>query len=330
MAVTAYTGPLITFGITQTSTGQTMEYNEERGPSLNDLGQGYMDPRPFYRYRPGGAVGISVLSHFDNCAYVDYVPFTANASAIAVAATNAPSAGGAITVLGAGSSVGAINTTIVAPESGLNVSVVAIDSTANYIIYGSGTVNAWNPQAGTGRTISITTSSSGDGGTVSVAGRDMYGFKMTESIVLSTASPAIGSSNAAGYKFSGKKAFKYISSVSASTTLTSTGWSVGFNDTFGFPLALPYCGYNSIVNLFPTSFSSVASVLLSSASTTLLSTPATQTSTTPDVRGTYASTTASNGTLRLQIYQGIDAFMTGNITVANTSSLYGGTQFSSV
>ena len=342
MVITANSGPFLGFGITVTSSGAVQQYNEDRGPSAFDLGSGLMDPRQFYRYEPGSAVNPNssavtgagqwqTFQFWDNAAYVDYVPVTLNASNIAVAASNAPTSGSALTLAAAGSSVGAISTTITAPESGQSVSVIAIDSTAAFVSYGqSGAVAAWNPQGGTGRTILITTSSSGDGGSVTVAGRDMYGFKMSETIVLSTASPAIGSSNAAGYTFKGSKAFKYVSAVSASTTITSTGWSVGITDTFGFPAFLPYCGINSIVRLNASAFSSAVAVALSSANTILGSTVATQTSSTPDVRGTYASTTASNGTLRLQIFQGFDPVAMANISITGSSNMFGGAQFSSV
>jgi len=346
MVITANSGPFLGFGITATSTGQITQYNEDEGPSTFDQGSGLMDPRPFYRYTPGGgvnpnssaAIGFSAnqtMQLWDNIAYVDYVPVTANASAIALAATNTtPSAATALILAAAGSSVGAISTTLSAPESGQAASVIAIDSTAAFVEFGqSQNIAAWNPRAGTGRTIQITISGSADGGTATVAGRDMYGFKMTESIVLSTASPAIGSSNAAGYKFSGKKAFKYVSAVVTSTTVGSSAWSVGFTDTFGFPALLSYTGLSVSVTLNASNITYGASanvVAFTTTNTALGSTVATQTSTTPDVRGTYASTTASNGTLRLQMFQSFDPFIMSVTSVGASSAMFGGTQFSSV
>jgi len=341
MVITANSGPFLGFGITVTSSGAVQQYNEDRGPSVFDLGSGLMDPRQFYRYEPGSAVNPNssavvgagqwqTFHLWDNVSFIDYIPNTANSSAIAVAQTAV--SGANLTLTAAGSSVGAISTTITAPESGQAVSVIAIDSTAAFVDFGqSGVMAAWNPRAGTGRTILITTSSSGDGGTATVVGRDMYGFKMTEQIALSTATNTAASSNAAGYKWPGQKAFKYVSAVSASTTVTSS-WSVGFRDVFGFPGAVNYCGLNSIVNVStsPFNYNSTAAPL-SSATVILASTAATQTSTTPDVRGTYAPTIASNGTtVRLQMFVGYDPVIMSQITPTDASAIFGAAQFSSV
>lgn len=321
MGVVANSGPYLSYGITQTSTGQVTEYNEERGPDLSDLGSGLMDPRPFYRYMPGSAVGTKIYSLFNNEAYVDFIPTTVSSNGLV--SNGSSGVGGAVLTL-TSTGAGVFTTSIIAPESGATITVTAIGSTTvgsslPYVAYGQvGTVAAWNPQAGTGRNITIAMSSNLDAGSFTILGRDMYGFKMSETL-------AAGSTT-----ITGKKAFKYLTSIQASTTLTSTGFLIGYGDIYGFPIKLPYCGVNSIVQLLATSFSSAVPVLLSSATTVLASTVAVQTSTTADVRGTYASTTASNGTLRVQIYQGIDAVMMGNITAADTSTLFGATQFSSV
>jgi hypothetical protein len=47
MVINANSGPSVQFGISQTSSGQVMQYNEDRAPSIDDLGTGFMDPRPF-------------------------------------------------------------------------------------------------------------------------------------------------------------------------------------------------------------------------------------------------------------------------------------------
>lgn len=320
MVVNANAGPLLTFGITQTSTGQVMQYNEERGPSITDLGNGLLDPRPAYNYKPGNAVGTKVYSLYDSVGFVDFIPGAISSNGLV---SNGSSGLGGTTLTLTSTGTAVFTTTIVAPESGQTVTVTALGSTVSgssvpFIAYGqSGTIAAWNPQAGTGRNITIALSSNLDAGNFTVLGRDMYGFKMSETL-------AAGSTT-----LTGKKAFKYITSIQASTTLTSTGFLIGYGDVYGFPLKLPYVSINTLV-----SFSSNASTFtlgaISSATVVLASTVATQTSTTPDVRGTYASTIASNGTVRLQIFQGTDAFQMGNITAADQSALFGATQFSSV
>lgn len=320
MGVTANSGPYVSYGITQTSTGQVTEYNEERGPDLSDLGLGLMDPRPFYKYQPGSAVGTKILGLFDSVGFVDFIPSTLSSNGLA----SNGSSGNVNTVLTlTATGVGVVTTSLVAPESGLTVSAILLGSTVAgstqaFLPYGQvGTVACWNPQFGTGRNITIAMSSNLDGGSFTVLGRDMYGFKMSETL-------AAGSTT-----ITGKKAFKYITSIQVSTTITSTGFLIGYGDVYGFPLKLPYVGVNATV-AFSSNTSTFTAGAISSATVVLASTVATQTSTTPDVRGTYASTIASNGTVRLQIAQNIDAFMVSNITASDQSALFGATQFSSV
>lgn len=321
MVITANSGPMVTFGITQSSTGQTMEYNEERAPDVSDLGSGTMDPRPFYRYAPGSAVGSKILSLYDNAGFVDWVPGAVSSNGLV---SNGSSGVGGTTLTLTSTGAGVVTTSIVAPESGITVTGLVLlgstvsGSTLAYIAFGqSGTVAAWNPQFGTGRNITIALSSNLDAGSFTILGRDMYGFKMSETL-------AAGSTT-----ITGKKAFKYITSIQASTTLTSTGFLIGYGDVYGFPLKLPYVSVNAAVAVSSNGLL-LTQGAISSATVVLASTVATQTSTTPDVRGTYASTGASGAGYRLQIIQNTDAFQMGQITASDVSPLFGGTQFSSV
>lgn len=330
MGITAISGPQVSYGITTTASGAVTEYNEERGPSLVDLGYALMDPRAFYSYDPGNAVGTKVMGFYHNRGFIDYIPFTANASAIVGSTTQAPVAGTALTLAPLSGS-GAFQTTIVAPESGQTVSVIAIDSTAATLAFGSaGTVAVWNPAGGAGRCISVINTSNTNTEQYLVNGRDMYGFKMSETILASTTSTGTGV---------GKKAFKYITSVipSTATTISATGVRVGFVDTFGLPIVTNFLAMTTVVvstaPLVPTS------IALSSANAVLASTVATATSTTPDARGTYASSLATAGTsatiangtgVRISISQQITPLMVGSITAADQSSIFGITQFSAI
>lgn len=331
MAITANSGPFVAFGISQTSSGVVGQYNEERGPSLFDLGQGTLDPRSQFNYKPGSPVGTQIKGLFDQTGLVDYIPFTAGSSSIAATATNAPVAGTALT-LAAVSSLGAFQTTIIAPETGLAVSVIAIDSTAATLNFGSGgTVAIWNPTAGTGRAVMVINSSNGNTEQYIVRGRDMYGFKMTETILASTTSTGTGV---------GKKAFKYVQSVtpSTATTISATGVSIGFGDTYGMPLVTNYFG-NTAVALSTGGLYATAVTALTSAIATVGSTATVQTSTTPDVRGVYISTMASNGSsannttpqstgARVTILQYITAPMVAGVTATSAATVFGPTQFS--
>lgn len=324
MTITALSGPTISFGVTLSSTGGNgitgadLEHNGQRAPDLSDLGHGMMDPRAAYAYQPGGSVNAKTYSFYRGVGMVDYVPVTANASAFQATATG--SSGVTTFVLATASSAGGtFSTTIIAPETGqVTGTLIAIDSTAAYLTFGSdGTVVAWNPGAGCGRNITIRPSSNLDGGSFTVAGRDAYGFKMTETI---TAGSTV---------LAGKKAFKYISSITNTTTPTSTGVSIGFGDIFGMPLAVPYVGQNTLLNI-NSSAGIATTVAPSTTNVVLASTVATQTSTTPDVRGTFASTTATNGVIRIQITVTPAASAVAAVTSTNVAPLFGGTQFSSV
>src|SRR6266403_5588604 len=118
MGITAISGPHVVYGTVVGSTGNVNEYNEERGPSLFDLGQGMADPRyQFYGYNPGDAVGSQIKGFYDQTGLIDYIPFTANSCSIALSTGNAPVSGAALT-LNAISSNGAIATTLITPETG--------------------------------------------------------------------------------------------------------------------------------------------------------------------------------------------------------------------
>lgn len=317
MGITAISGPHFVFGLTQGSTGQVQEYNEERGPSLYDLGVGLMDPRYNFNYKPGSAVGTRVFGFYNNEAVVDYVPMTLQTSAIAISSAQTLASGTALTLTAASSAIGTYQTTIIAPETGAaSETLLAIDSTAQYLTFGDAdTVAVWNPAAGTGRRITLTTAgnSSNDGGSWSIVGRDMYGFKMIETISVSSQTMTT------------RKTFKYISSIVAATTIGSTGIGVGFNDTFGLPLLMNNSGLGLQIRLIPTASAQYSN---SSGPVTQGST-ATQTATSSDPRGTYASTTASNGTLRLQIVQAITPAMVSSITASDYSAMFGAAQYSS-
>jgi hypothetical protein len=323
MTITAFSGPFVQFGTVSGSTngtgvlGNDVEHNGQRAPAMFDLDFGMMDPRVAYAYQPGGNPSSLALSFFKGVGAVDYIPATANTSAFQATATG--SSGVATFALAAASSAnGTFSTTIVAPETGtVTGTLIAIDSTAAYVTFGqTGTLAAWNPGGGTGRNIVIKPSSNLDAGNFTVAGRDMYGYKMTETI-------AGGSTSLAG-----KKAFKYVSSITNASAPTSTGVSIGFGDVFGLPLYTPYAGQNLALNLNSTA--GISAAVIASTTNLILGTTVTQTSTTPDVRGTFTSTTASNALQRLQMQVTVQASGIAAITSTNVAPLFGVAQFSSV
>jgi hypothetical protein len=178
------------------------------------------------------------------------------------------------------------------------------------------------------RGVQIVGSSGGAGGTFTVRGWDVYGQAMTETITV-----AAGAST--GW---GKKAFKYIGSVTPNVT-DAHNYTVGTSDVFGFAWA---------VSLFENTTLYWAGALITGTPTGIvagLSANATATATTADVRGTFqasaqgggtgASSTNSNGTVsslamtgnRLEIYSRASLRQTIYSTQTNPAQLYGPTQF---
>lgn len=294
MSITALSGPVVSFGQASSS-----DYNPEMGPSLFIEGAGILDPRTIYTYNPGqnfGSVTAGFLG-FNNILTVNQVPSALSATNIATSQT--PVSGTALT-LTAGTGVTG-STSITNASTGQTVTgLFALDSAAGRVSFGSaGTIQLWDPTKALSRNVRITTAA-GDSAVYTVVGYDIYGYPMSEAITANGATTV-----------SGKKAFKYIASVTPVGTVGATA-TVGTGDVFGFPI-------------YSASFipGATADVSLSWNNATITSTtgylagvttsPAT--TTTGDVRGTYAVQSASDASKRL--------VMTQSPNIANISSVTG-------
>jgi hypothetical protein len=130
------------------------------------------------------------------------------------------------------------------------------------------------------RTVSITSSGADSGKTMTVSGYDTLGQPQTETIT----GPATTTVN-------GKKAFKSIWQIAVSAA-TAGNISAGSSDIFGIPVAVADLGYVQDVGW--------AGALTRDAGTAVAAdTTSPATATTGDVRGTYAPSSASDGTKRL-------------------------------
>jgi hypothetical protein len=349
MTIDAMAGPAITYGITVSASGGQGEYNEHRGPSLNDLGSGMLDPRAQYGYgyQPGQSATQPTFGFWGQTAIVDYIPGTISSNNIAT--TQVPTNGTALTLTASGVTVTAVSC-IIAPETGklITGTLLCIDtpcggSTAAGISFGSAnSIQIWNPASVCGRCISIAGSSQNDGGiNWSIAGRDVYGFKVTETVAGTTGGSTTAGATG-GVPVISKKAYKYITSitpVNSTGTLASTNVVVGTADTYGFPFLLQHPGY---VTIWTGATSSAALVTLSSGAHVYGSSLPTATSTNGDVRGTYVSSVASStsGGMRILMIQNpmigvADAALSSysgfnNISPTNNYNLFGAAQFSSV
>jgi hypothetical protein len=176
----------------------------------------------------------------------------------------------------------------------------------------SGTIQLWNPLALTARAVSIVTSVATVGTTnvFTVAGYDVYGFPMTEAI-------SVPSTTVSGTTTSGKKAFKFITSVTPSVTDATTSYSVGTTNIIGLPFRSDYFGDSLFVYPGTGATNLVTSVTGYTAAVTT-----TATTTTGDVRGTYAlQTAASTGTNRLIVRQSPAVY-----NISSATGLFGVTQ----
>lgn len=319
MAITAITGPHVVFGITQTSTGGVQEYNGQAGPSLFYQGVAIADLRPFYAYQPGNEVTADVFGWHgdDKIMVIDQVPTTAGENTIALTQSATTTTTRTLTLTTSNTANATVGVSITAPESGQTVTgLIAIDGATGTVTYGSdGTIALWNPGTTIARTVRIEGSSDDSGGAFTINGRDVYGYLMSETITGSI-------STTAGSTFvSTRKAFKYITSITASGTVNSTGITIGVTDTYGLPLAIQ-TGIQVLVGI---SSGTLVTPLGVSSGFTVASTVATQTSTTPDVRGTWASSGTglnADGTRRLTV------FITPSPAAMASTGFFGATQFS--
>ena len=180
--------------------------------------------------------------------------------------------------------------------SGDTITGIFLNSPANSTFYSTipfgtaGTIQVWNPGDMISRAVSITSTTSQVVQTFTVNGLDVYGYPMTEVITLSGTTATTTN---------GKKAFKYIQSVTPSVTDATGNYSVGTQDIVGFPLRSD--NYQVGADFDVTMMFNNATIASATGYTAaVLTTP---TNATGDVRGTYALQTASNGTLRLIVTQ---------------------------
>jgi hypothetical protein len=328
MTINANTGPDVIFGCTISSSGVVQEYNEDMGPSLTYMGDGILDPRPPFTYRPGQRVGHDFFGWpgiFGGPAG-DFVPITYDTSGIAAAfsASAAAPASGTLTLQTSANSSSFCLISSFHPSTypvSTTVAVLQIDGYQNGVgptpmgigfgtgsgtatslgftstapAGGTGSVNLWNPEAMIGRCLLITNGSASvadTGTTYLISGFDVYGLAMSCKIAGAGISAAVTT----------PKAFKYISAITwTSTTAGSSTVSIGTSsNAFGFPLMVDHMAYASVY-MGP---SSAASLTVSAANHTFgygagypsSGSGAVSTSTTADVRGTYSSTYAPNGT----------------------------------
>lgn len=391
MSITAFTGPVVSFGQAQSS-----DYNPEAGPSLFFAGQGILDPRSPFTYQPGQRAGEATGGFLgtSNIMTLNSIPYTKAAQAIAananvvggtpmvlvsansattgvsivasitnrltgvldtnggagfvgidtfasvtgtvagnvltVTATTAAvlaigmvivTVGGAVTgvtpvgmsIIGYGTGVGGVGTYTLSGTAGTvltgTITAQTIGVRSCMLPFGSdGTIRLFSPQCLTARAVAITAATSASGTVVfTVKGYDIYGYPMIETITALTNAQTLG-----------KKAFKYIKSVTPDTS-DAINYSVDTTDIFGFPIRSDFFG-DVLVNYS----ASLNPAVITANTGYTASVQTVPTATTGDVRGTYTVQTASStGVNRLMIRQTPDLY-----NVASATGLFGAAQFS--
>lgn len=328
MTITANSGPYVAFGTVTSASGVDMEHNPDRGPSVCDLGMMRIDPRAPFGFQPGSASSKPFFGWAGPFSgpVVDQAPSAVSSNIIA--ATQVPVGGTALTLNTVSSNGFGAATTINAFEGG-STSVRAIDGAMTGAAFGvSGGVNIWNPATAISRTLTIFGSSQGSSAEAwSIAGRDIYGQKMTELVL----GASTGQSSNVGT--ASKKAFKYISAITPSTVngaIGSTLVTVGTNDVFGLPIRVDHAAYAIVWG-----GSGSSSVLVTTSSAYIFGSTATATSTTGDVRGTIATSgvigsLSNSSNWKLVVFASPSVANLLTVTSTNTAGLSGVTQFSSV
>lgn len=305
MSISAFTGPLITWADPE---------NPETAPSLLVEGAGILDPRPFYTYNPGQNFGSQT------CGFVSPQVLTlliapATKSASAIAGAQSVTSGTPMTLVSSSGSGVVVGASVVNPNTGATISgLVGIGQASARVSFGSAaTVQPWDPTTLTARAVIITCNNAlGVGGNITIAGYDIYGFPMTETLDIAPAS---------ALTVTGKKAWKYITSATPAFTDATYTYEIGTTDIFGLPLASSYFG-DVLIN-YPSAVITAATGYTAGVTTTA-------SATTGDVRGTYSLQTASNGTNVLMVMQSI---LLPNLALANgpggtsVTGLFGVQQF---
>lgn len=295
MTVTAFAGPLITFG------GNS---NPENAPSLFNRMDGMLDPRTPYTYQRGGISPVYGFLGTGRMAAIQAVPATLAANNIGASAV--PVSGTAFTLVSATGAGITAGVSITRADTGVTVSnLLAIDGAAGTVNFGADTsqTRMWNPATLLARTVRIVSVGNDSGGTFTVRGYDIYGYPMTETITGANAGTA-----------NGVKAFKYIVSVTPGGTMSGSAITIGTTDVIGLPFRADY------VNETEISMADAWITAVTGFTAAVTTSPAT--ATTGDVRGTYALQTASNGTRRLAVFQ--SPLLTNIDSVAG---LFGVTQY---
>jgi len=286
MGITAYKGPILaTGGFGAPYFTGISESNDTPGPSCFSHGVGLLD----WRWGPYGSGDVTnVIPNWFATSWInvlDQAPSLHATNNIVAAAV--PVAGTPLVLAGASTGITVLATALtVTPGNVVPAGCLVIDGNPAFIQLAqqAGGLSQYDARTMISRCLIFTSAGTDTGATASVVGYDVYGAPMHQTITL-------GSS---GVPVTTLKAFKFIQSITPAGTLSGSNLSVGTSDTYGFPLAVFEFPFVQIYwnNALISSNTGFTAAVTTSPSTAVLG----------DVRGTYLTTSASDGTKKLQVF----------------------------
>lgn len=305
MTITAVSGPQVIVGQAPSLNSYTPDFNGDTGPSLSWGGMGFLDPR--FGVNSQAQSGQMAAVGFAG-GFIEALNAIPTASAVNnIAASAVPVAGTPLTLVTTTTSVvNKLATAVVglASRQTIAAGTLVLDTRPGTftVAAGSSNIQFYSPASNLARAVKVVSAGNDGSAAFTVAGYDVYGYPMTEKITGGSAATA-----------SGKKAFKFISSVTPSGTVSGSNVSVGTLDIFGFPVrsaafAQALIFYNSALITATTGYVAYSSVAA--------------TSTTPDVRGTYNVQSAADGVKTLVVHQMVSPGM----IMTGATGLFGVTQ----
>lgn len=278
MARTAFTAPAHI--IKQRSALGNSNQQPDSAPSLAYGGMNLLDQRMQYNRFNGLGNGAAAAAigwcGSDNIVTLDYTPpasATANIAALANVVLNTPMT--LVSTSGAGVIVTSSALVAMPSMNTIPSGTLAMGVQMGYLFLGSRDITAYyDPTKAWACAVSISGVSGGAGVVFTVRGADVYGFPVSENITVAAGANTVN----------GKKAFKWIYSVTPATT-DAHNYSVGTTLITGLNLALDSAGY-FVEWLSGTGYTANPTVVAA-----VTTSPAT--ATTGDVRGTTVLTNAA-------------------------------------
>jgi hypothetical protein len=277
-------------------------------PSMDFLGNAMQDHRLPYNSRGSSAVQPGIVGWYGSGDIItaNYVP-SAIATANIAAAAHVASGTAMTLVSSSGAGITVLTTAAPAtfwPTGLVQSSGVVIDNLPSLAMFGTGgnfTTGFYNRSTCVGRAVSISGVAGGAGGAFTVAGLDIYGYPTTQLVTVAAGANTVNT----------LKTFKAILSVTPNFS-DAHNYSVGTADIYGFGLFANVFG-DAIINWNNALITSNTGFVTGDQTT-----PAT--TATGDVRGTYATQSASDGTKRLVMRI---ALTLGDILANPTTGLFG-------